>query len=85
MQNICFAPVAQLDRASAYGAGCWRFKSSQAHHTGSPTPKLKFYEWDPAIALEMFSGKSSQAYQIFLHVVSVKFGEVAERSKAVAC
>ena len=25
------APIAQLDRAPAYGAGCWRFDSSWAH------------------------------------------------------
>ena len=29
-----YAPVAQLDRAPAYEAGCWRFDPSQ-----------EFYEW----------------------------------------
>ena len=28
---VKYAPVAQLDRALAYGASCWRFDSSQAH------------------------------------------------------
>ena len=33
-----YAPVAQLDRASACGAGDYRFESYQAHH---PTPRLR--------------------------------------------
>ena len=28
---LCFAPVAQLDRASGYGPGGWGFESSRAH------------------------------------------------------
>src|SRR5579862_7341676 len=31
-QSTCAAPVAQLDRASAFGAEGWEFESLRAHH-----------------------------------------------------
>ena len=36
--SIVLAPVAQLDRASAYGAEGWGFKSLQAHKTAIQKP-----------------------------------------------